>query len=392
MPPFPSIDILHLIDSAGLAGGERYLLDLVRYSGPTFRHRVVLYRPGPLEEMLEHEGIAVTRIPMAGRFSFSALCRVRHILRRERISLIHSHGYRSNLLGRLAGIGTAARRIVTVHVSLYDYVDTPPLLRQIYLGIERMTSPLTARYICISQAMRADLWRMGIPAAKMVLIPNGVDLERFHSRPADEALQRAAGVQGRRPLIGTAGRMVTEKNQADLIEAISLLRKRWPSLCCLFIGDGPLRPALEEKAVRLGLSDTCLFTGVRRDIVELYPLLDLFVLPSHREPFGLVLLEAMASQVPVIATAAGGPLDLIRSGVNGLLVAPSDARELASGIDFLLRNPEQARGMAQQGYETVRKDYRIQDTVSRIGDLYQAEAASSRSCGNPKVKRGATCL
>ncbi len=383
MSACPPLDILHLIDSAGLAGGERYLLDLIRYSGPPFRHRVVLYRPGPLEEMLEQEGIAVTRIPMTGRFSLSALSRVRRILCRERIPILHSHGYRSNLLGRLAGIGSAARRIVTVHVSLYDYVDTPPFLRQVYLGIERMTSPLTAKYICISQAMRKDLLRMGIPEAKLVLIPNGVDLERFHPRPPDETLRRALGVQGRSPLIGTAGRMVTEKNQADLIDALPVLRQRWPGLRCLFIGDGPLRPALEERAGRLGLSDACLFTGTRRDIAELYSLLDLFVLPSRREPFGLVLLEAMASQVPVVATAAGGPLDLIRSGANGLLVAPSDARELASGIDFLLSNPEQAKAMAVQGYETVWKGYRIQDTARRIGDLYQAQAPSPRVHANP---------
>ena len=384
MSPCPPLDILHLIDSAGLAGGERYLLDLIRCSGPPFRHRVVLYRPGPLEEMLEQEGIAVTRIPMTGRFSLSALTRVRRILCRKRIPILHSHGYRSNLLGRLAVIGTAARQIVTVHVSLYDYVDTPPFLRRIYLGIERMTSPLTAKYICISQAMRKDLLRMGIPEAKLVLIPNGVDLERFHFRPADEALRRALGVQGRSPIIGTAGRMVTEKSQADLIDALPVLRQRWPGLCCLFIGDGPLRPALEERAGRLGLSDACLFTGTRRDIAELYSLLDLFVLPSRREPFGLVLLEAMASQVPVVATAAGGPLDLIHSGANGLLVAPSDARELASGIEFLLGNPEQAKAMALQGYETVRKGYRIQDTARSIGDLYRAQAPSSPVHANPR--------
>lgn len=392
MPSRHPIDILHLIDSAGLAGGERYLSDLIRYSGPSFRHRVVLYQPGPLEDMLDQEGIAVTRIPMTGRFSFSALSRVRRVLLREKIRILHSHGYRSNVLGRLAGIGTPARQIVTVHVSLYDYVDTPPLLRRIYLGIERMTSPLTAKYICISGAMQGDLRRMGIPAAKLALIPNGVDLERFHPRPLDETLRRALGVQGRGPLIGTAGRMVTEKNQADLIGALPALRGRWPSLCCLFIGDGPLRPALEERAGRLGLSDACLFTGTRRNIAELYPLLDLFVLPSRREPFGLVILEAMASQVPVVATAAGGPLDLIRSGVNGLLVPSSDARLLAAGIDFLLSNPEKAKAMAQQGYETVRKGYRIQDTVRRISDLYQAETAFSLSRGNPKIDRGMTCL
>jgi len=365
------IRILHLIDSAGVAGGQRYLLDLLRHSDPSFEHHVVLSQAGPLEGMLRDQHCGYVLIPMAGKFSFSALRKIRQYLHDEKIQIVHSHGYRSNLQGRLACALTRARNIATVHVSLYDYIDTPLLTRRFYLLIEKMTSFLVSKYICISTAMKDDFRKMGIRREKLLVIHNGVDLAVFHPRTANEALSRSLGIQGNCPVIGTVGRMVTEKKQIDLMEALSLLQERWPTLQCLFIGTGPLLGRLEHQAEQLGVAGKCLFPGVRTDIAEFYPLLDVFILPSRREPFGLVLLEAMASKVPVIATAAGGPLDIIQSGSNGLLVPPSNPRELAAGIDFLLSNPDRAKVVAQQGYETVRKDYRIQDTIRKVCDVYR---------------------
>lgn len=149
-------------------------------------------------------------------------------------------------------------------------------------------------------------------------------------------------------------------------------------LRCLFIGTGPLLDPLKKRAEALGLAETCIFQGVRMDIADIYPLMDLFVLPSLREPFGLVLLEAMASGVPVISTASGGPLDFIQSGVNGILVPPSDPIELAAQIDFLLSDPEIAVAIAKQGYETVQKGFDIKETTRQVCDLYHSSVSPVR--------------
>ena len=368
------IKILHLIDSAEVAGGERYLLDLIKHSDPTFEHFVILSSAGPFEKMLKDQHFRYELISMEHKFSFRSVRKIRCSIKNEKINIVHTHGYRANLYGRSASLLTDVSHIATIHVSLYDYLDTPAFIQRIYLFIEKMMSFRTSKYICISAAMRHDLLKMGIKDEKIIVVSNGVDLAVFHPRPVDESLFQALSIHGNRPVIGTIGRMVSEKGQIYLIEALSHLHNKWPKLRCLFIGTGPLRAQLQNHAENLGVADMCIFTGVRTDIADIYPLMDIFVLPSIREPFGLVLLEAMASCVPVIATASGGPLDFIESGVNGILVPPSNPKELAAQVDFLLSKPDQATVMAQRGYDTVRENYDIKETVRRVCDVYRSIA------------------
>jgi len=368
----PKIRVLHLIDSSEIAGGERYLLDLIRRSDPTFEHIVVLSYEGPFSGQLRDHQIRYILASMKSRFSMKSICEIRDFILNEKIDVVHTHGYRCNLYGRLACLSTEISNLATVHVSLYDYVDTPSWLRRAYLLIEKATSPLASIYICISDAMRDDFRSLGIRDEKLIVIQNGVDLEIFYPRESSANLYDELRIGSHRPVIGTAGRMVTEKGQIHLIEALPYLLDRWPELRCLMIGTGPLMDDLKKRVAALGLSETCIFPGVRMDMPDMYPLLDLFVLPSLREPFGLVLLEAMASNIPVIATAAGGPMDFIRSGVNGILVPPADPIKLAEQIDMMLSNPDRSRTFAKRGYETIKSSFDIRKTVRKIEDTYRS--------------------
>ena len=115
---------------------------------------------------------------------------------------------------------------------------------------------------------------------------------------------------------------------------------------------------------------------------DVYPLMDLFVLPSLREPFGLVLLEAMASGVPVLATAAGGPLDFIQSGINGILAPPADPSKMAEQIDLVLSNPDLRMAIGRRGYETVRCNYDVLETVRKIEETYYSLSGKRRQIPN----------
>ena len=374
----PKIRVLHLIDSSEIAGGERYLLDLIRRSDPAFEHFVVLSYEGPFSGQLRDYQIRYILVSMKSRFSMKSICKIRDFILNEKIDIVHTHGYRCNLYGRLACLSTGISNLATVHVSLYDYVDTPSWLRLAYLLTEKATSPLASLYICISDAMRDDLRALGIRDEKLMVIQNGVDLEVFYPRESSANLYDELRIGRHRPIIGTAGRMVTEKGQIHLIDALPYLLDRWPELRCLLIGTGPLMDDLKKRVGALGLSETCIFPGVRRDMPDMYPLLDLFILPSLREPFGLVLLEAMASNIPVIATAAGGPMDFIRSGVNGILVPPANPMKLAEQIDLMLANPDRSKTLAKCGYEMVKSRFDIHKTVRTIEETYRSLIGKKR--------------
>lgn len=370
MGKYAKIRTLHLIDSAEIAGGQRYLLDLVKHSDSDFEHIVVLSYEGPFVKLLKDQNCNYILISMESRFSFRSIWKIRKYIHDEKINILHAHGYRSNFYGRLACLFVGITNVTTIHVSLYDYIGTPPFIRGLYLLIEKMTSYMTSKYICISAAMRDDLQKMGIREEKMVVIHNGVDLDVFYAREPDKTLSDALGIKENHPVIATVGRMVTEKGQIYLIEALSHLRDRWPSLRCLFIGTGPLLGQLKNRAVALGLAETCIFTGVRMDMADIYPLMDLFVLPSLREPFGLVLLEAMASGIPVIATDSGGPSEFIKSGINGVLVPPKDSKSLALQINRLLSGKEKADDIGKEGLKTVRDLFNVKQTAKKIEDAY----------------------
>jgi glycosyltransferase involved in cell wall biosynthesis len=369
--------IIHLASSAGIGGGERYLLDLIRHADPQMNHTVILPQSGPFVQALQKEAVGHTVVDLGRRWSPSGWVRLVAALRRSRGHLLHTHGYRANFYGRLAAVLCGLPHVCTAHVSLYDYRQTPGWLRFLYITVEKGLSFLSRRIICVSGALLSDLAHMGIAGRRLVLVPNGTDPERFHPRPPSGALRRRLDLAEGHPVIGTVGRLVPEKGQIVLLRALLPLQSSFPGIRCVIVGDGPLRQSLIEAAAELGLEKACRFAGPLEAVEEFYPLLDVFVLPSLREPFGLALLEAMASQVPVAAASAGGPLEIIQPGLNGLLAPPGDHRRLADRIHQLLQDPEMAGRLAAAGYRTVRERFDVRAMVAGVESVYRSILADT---------------
>lgn len=369
----PRITVLHILSSAGIAGGEGYVRDLIKYAGKSIKHIVVLPYWGPFVELLKDYRYNFNIIDMKKRFSVRSIQLLVQFIKENRVDIVHTHGYRANFYGRIACMLAGVKSISTVHVSLYDYIETSSLIRYIYIMLERILSYRTSVFICISNAMKQDMLALGIDPQKIVVIENGVDLERFYPRNAQKQLKKELGIKTNGPIVGTVGRMVTEKGQIFLIEALKYLKADWKDLKCLFIGEGPMLPQLKKMASDSGIEDMCVFAGILKDIEFSYSILDVFVLPSLREPFGLVLLEAMASGIPVIATAAGGPLGFIEPDVNGVLVPAANSKALALKISCLLSNKDKAKAIATDGRRTVENQYSVKETVEKVEGVYLSQ-------------------
>jgi glycosyltransferase involved in cell wall biosynthesis len=217
--------------------------------------------------------------------------------------------------------------------------------------------------IAVSSFTRDALMRlMNLDPAKIVLIPNGVDLARFQLRPRNPALAARLGVAGRRVIL-SVGRLVPRKGADRLIAAMPAILNAVPDAHLLIAGQGMLRTTLDALVREKNLLDRVTFLGevTDEDLVDLYALADVFALPNREMPdgdtegFGLVFLEANACGKPVLSGRAGGVVDAVTDGVNGLAVDGNDSEAIAAGLTRLLQDDRLYARLAQGGLETARR-------------------------------------
>jgi glycosyltransferase involved in cell wall biosynthesis len=280
-----------------------------------------------------------------------ALARLARELRSGRYDLIHSHLLAANLAARLVGRAVGVPAIVNSHhgADAWNFRGARAL--------DRLTARCADRIlVCSEYLLRVCRDEVGLPAGKLVTVPNGIDPTRF-DRPCARAETRAAlGLPGGAPVLGTVGRLDEPvKGTGVLLEAMALLRDRIPGAICVVAGSGPALSRLQDHAARAGLGERVRFVGERRDVPDLLRAFDLYVQPSRREAFGLSTLEAMACGLPVVASATGGLAELVEPGTTGELAEPGDPRSLAGAIQSLLSDPERARACGERGRAKARR-------------------------------------
>jgi glycosyltransferase involved in cell wall biosynthesis len=229
----------------------------------------------------------------------------------------------------------------------------------------------------LAEKMSRDV---GIPLDRIHVIRNGVNLTRFPSsraasaQPVDEQTSGAV-------VLGAAGRLVDVKNHASLIEAVQILRTRGRNVTAVIAGEGPLRGELEAQIERLGLREHVRLLGHRHDIETMFSSIDIFVQPSKSEGMSNTILEAMASGLPVVATAVGGADEMVIEGSTGLLAPPLDAARLADVLDVLVSDVSRRRSMGSAARTRAREEFSLERMVHRYQALYSDLARRSAVSG-----------
>lgn len=231
------------------------------------------------------------------------------------------------------------------------------------------------RVIAVSGAVKNALIASGVSEEKIEIIHNSIALERFNpSLVNKDEVRQGLGIGSNDIVIGTVGKLNRGKGVYEILDALCSLVKEYPDLKLVYVGDGPERQGIEEEAQKLSVHDRVIFAGVRRDIEKMYSSMDIFVLPSTcDEAFGMVLIEAMAMGKPVIATTVGGIPEIIRDGVNGILISPGDSSAIADAIANLINNYDLAEGIASEGRRAVEHDFsakvmgeRFEEVLSKV--------------------------
>jgi glycosyltransferase involved in cell wall biosynthesis len=326
-------------------------------------------------------GAKVFPIPLRGELDplrdAWAVFQLSRVLRRERVSILHAHGAKAGLVGRLAAVSARTPVVFfTVHNSVF-YAEWPAYKKGFLALAEKALARYTCRIITVSEALRQELIaREGLKPEHVVTVYNGINPEEFQVAEPREALRRRLGLPVEAPLVGTVTRLVPQKGLCYLIEAAALFPPEERPVFVV-VGDGPLRAELRELADKSGVSSRFVLAGVRRDVPLILGALDLLVLPSVTEGLGLILLEAMAASLPVVATAVGGVPEVVLDGETGVLVPPGDPAALARAIADLLRVPERARRLGAAGRERVARLFTVERMVGQISALYQEALAGA---------------
>ncbi len=371
--------VMFAITSMPVGGAETLLVEVIRRMDRSrFAPELCCLKNfDALGEVLADEIPAFTGL-LAHKYDFAVLWRLTTLLRQRQIDAVVTIGtggdkmFWGRLAGRLAGVPVICSALHST--GLPDHVELP----------NRLLSPITDAFIAVAEPHGRYLAEHeGCPAHKVRVIPNGVDLDRFHPRWPEPALQRELAIPPGTPVVGIVAALRPEKNHELFLQAASLVRKELAETQFLIIGDGPQRERLESLAGELSLSRAVHFLGTRSDVPKLLSLVDVLAITSQMEANPISILEAMACEKPVVATRVGSIPETVLDGKTGYLIAPGDAAGIANRVVELLIHPDRAAAMGRAGREHVIAAWSIERTVAGyedlIAEIYAAKAGGGKA-------------
>ena len=370
------IKVLQLITELDVGGAERALLSLVKKLSSGKYDVMVAYLKGEgrLAGDFRNAGIKVFDLKMKNRMALPAVIRLYRLLKREKVRVLHTHLIQADICGFLAGKMAG----VPVIISTKHNPDEFRKRRSIPVWLDGIFANRSDRIIAVSNAVRDFLikWER-ISEDKFTVIHNGIDMEDFNFREFTSATDITAkkeelGIDSSSQVVGTVGRLDEQKGHKFFLEAIPEILKKVHGVKFLIVGDGPLQNKLEKLSEKLKISENVIFTGIRRDIPEILAIMDVFVLPSIFEGFGIVLLEAMAMKKAIVASRIGGIPEIVDDGLTGILIEPANPSEIANSIITLLKNPEKAKQMGDAGSKKVEKIFTADVMAKQIEDVYDS--------------------
>lgn len=369
------LKVLHIIGGGEFGGAEKHILNLAgAVDLQAVELTVCCLFSAPFVEAATRAGIRALAVPMCSKADFAVIRKLSGLIQSGKFDIVHTHGVRANLLGRLAARQAGKKKVITTVHSLLERDYQGMALRYANNLAERATRSLTDHFIAVSQGLKDRLVAGGIPAKSITVIYNGILLDGLRPFDAAETALKEKYSDNEAPLVGIVARLHAVKGHRYFIEAAQKILLQRPATRFLIVGDGPYRPVLEKLVGSMGVSDRVVFTGFVEDVYSLMAELDLLVISSLWEGFGLTAIEAMVLGVPVVATEVGGLPEVVQHGKTGLLAPPADAAALAKSIVWMLDHPQEAREMAAKGGDMVRLKFTAGEMARRTVELYRKVA------------------
>jgi glycosyltransferase involved in cell wall biosynthesis len=363
--------VVHLAASPFYGGPERQMLGLAEALRPDYRSVFLSFAERGLAraflDRAREAGFPSYELCTNAPHLFRAAREVAEYLRREQADILCCNGYKPDIVGWLAGRRVGVPVVCVAHgwtaatrkVACYELVD-------------RWVMRWADCTVCVSEAMASRVRKAGVPARRTAVIRNAIRTDVFENAdPAYRDLLHGFFTLPPGRIIVAVGRLSPEKGFDQLVEAAALLCLDHPEFGFVLFGDGPRRQSLADRIVARQLQQRFILAGFRTDVERFLPHADLLVNSSFTEGLPVVVLEALAAGVPVVATAVGGTPEVIEDGVHGLLVPAGQPELLARGIADALANDDRRRTMGSQGRNRVLAEFTFEAQGRQYRELFR---------------------
>lgn len=368
------IKVAHVITGLGIGGAERFLrtlavaVDRSKYDLQFF----CVVSGGKLIPEIEKLGYQVHVIPCYNwdrkipfRFVLTNIWKLIRIFRREKFDIIHTHLYRANMIGRIAAILAGVPYLYATEHNTNSWKKPADIFW------DRLLAKFSNKIIAVSDYVRYfTISQERLDPQKVATLWHGIWLRDFDEVNSRLETRDRLGFHSSQPVIGSIGRLVPQKGYNFFIESIPTILNKFPDAQFMIVGDGPLKDELTEQAKYLGLDSNLTLTGFRKDIPYLLKAMDIFALFSLWEGFGIVLIEAMACSLPIVATNVGPIPEVVIHEETGLLIEPEKPKEISKAIIKLLENPQLIRQFGANGRKRVEANFTAEKMIENLEKIY----------------------
>lgn len=370
MSTSPKIKLLETIRQGQIGGGESHLLSLVENLDRTRFDPVVLsFTEGPMVDRLQEMKIPVEVIPTTKPFNFTVWGKVKDLMRRHQIQLVHAHGTRacSNVFQPARSLDLPL--VYTIHGwSFHD--DQHPLLKKIRVMGEKLLTRKADTNISVSSSNQ-QTGKKYFSDFESIVVNNGIDQQKFNPERQLKDIRQELGIPATSKLILFVARFIHQKQPLVLLRSFALAVQQDPQLRLLMVGDGDQKPEALALVQQLGIADKVVFEKFRQDVPDVLAAADIFVLPSLWEGLPIGLLEAMAMGKAIIGTKVDGTSEVIQHNQNGLLLDVEGLEQhLAKALLALAADPEKCRMLGKAARATISNTYSASTMTRQIEEIY----------------------
>ena len=365
-------NVLHLRDTHEIGGPGKTILETFRAIDRTrFQPQLAVFLTrhetgeSPFVSAAKDVGMPVHYVRGYNQFDLRLVSRVVDLVKQEKIDIISAHEVKSDVIAWLA----SRLHRVPIVTTLHGWIGNRPRQRM-FIALDKWVARKFDRVIVVSAKIQQELIARGVPPGIIRLVHNGIVLERYRRTGQRGAL---AGLLGRElpgPVVVTIGRISPEKGHLDFVEALGIVARRGRPLSAVLIGDGPAREQVAERVRALGLEASVHMPGYQSQPERFLEDVDLMALPSHTEGLPNVVLEALAMDVPVVATAVGGTPEIITDGDTGRLVPPHAPEAMAEALLAFQQDPAPWRAMAHRGHQVVEDRFSFAQRTRTMEGIY----------------------